>query len=139
MPERTIKRRELPVITKVGKREFLSTGRWNDLAIADYIMGNGTETLEIADLARIAYGHSDQATRTKVRRYLHKIKQLLIDRGVLMVVDYEAPRRRAIAVKIYDGNSSADRQYLEFDLRRMRQRGEISLERYDRAIALLTK
>ena len=79
-----------PTLTTIGKRQVISTGRWNDLVMADYIFKHGSmRTIEIGELARVAYGHNNNDTKAKARRYLHKIFALLIDRGVLMVTETE--------------------------------------------------
>jgi hypothetical protein len=130
--------RKPPTLTTLGKRQVISSGRWNDIVIADYIIANGTRSIEISELAKIAYGHNTNDTKTKVRHYLHKIKTLLIDRGHILVVDYEVRRgRRALAVKLFDGQTEGERQRVNTELARMRHRGEISIERYERALILL--
>jgi hypothetical protein len=133
-----IKTRALPTFETVGNRQVLSSGRWNDIKMADYIMQHGqTRWIEISELAKTAYGHNNNDTKTKARRYLHKVFTLLIDRGVFMVTEYEPRRRRALAVKLQDRSSEADRQHIIDKLDRMRTRREITAERYDRAVLLL--
>ena len=135
---KAIRKRTLPTIVEIGKRSMLSSGRWNDLAIADYIIANGQLCwIEVGKLAKIAWGHNNKETKTKVRRYLSKVKALLIDRGLLLVVETEPPHHRVTAVKIGDLSLQDDRtQAIEW-IERMKARGELSNERYERAKALL--
>src|SRR5262245_49220329 len=112
--------RALPTFERVGNRQVLSSGRWNDIKMADYIMEHGQlRWIEISELAKTAYGHNNKDTKTKARRYLHKIFTLLIDRGVFMVTEYEPQRgRAALAVKLHDRSSDADRQHIADKLER---------------------
>lgn len=130
--------RAQPILQTVGKRQVISTGRWNDLVIADYIMQHGgSRRIEISELAKIAYGHNNKDTKTKVRRYLHKIRAMLIDRGALLVVNYEPPYNRAVAVWLNSG-SPEDHEHLDQTFEKMKLRGELSIERFERAMLLLS-
>jgi len=130
------RQRQQPILTTIGKKQIISSGRWNDIVIADYILANGKRTIEVSELAKIAYGHNSNDTKEKVRRYLHKIFTMLVDRGAFMVREHEPPHGRVIAVRL-DTGSAADRQHIQEHLDRMLHRREWSIERYERAKMLL--
>jgi 16S rRNA C1402 (ribose-2'-O) methylase RsmI len=131
------RKRTPPTITTVNGRSYVSSGRWNDIAIADYILANGrNRAIEVKELAKVGWGHITVDTKNKARRYLHKVKALLIDRGVLVVTEL-GKHNEAITVKVYDPSVPADRQHAFTWIERMRARGELSAERYERAKGLL--
>ncbi len=131
--------RAKPELITVGDRQVSSTGRWNDNLMMDYIEANGKERwIGLGELAKVAWGMNSITTKARARQYLSRVwKALLIERGLILVVEYEGPHNRARAVKIYNHDSEQDRQVLAQKLAAIKHRGEMSLQHYNEAIALL--
>jgi hypothetical protein len=50
-------KRAKPTLVTVGNRQVISTGRWNDEVMGDFVIDHGQHRwLQIGELARIAYG-----------------------------------------------------------------------------------
>jgi hypothetical protein len=130
--------RRKPTLVVVGKKTVIDRRRWNDNAMADYIMACGQDKwLKIADLSRVAYDRNDEPNRKRVARYLHKIRKLLRQRGKLLLYESDPNTRRILAVKLCDPSLSLDRQYARQYLEWMRTRSQMTAEEYEEAIFLL--
>jgi ubiquinone/menaquinone biosynthesis C-methylase UbiE len=129
--------RPKPTLVTVGKRQVISSGRWNDGIMADYVLLHGrAKWLPIRDLARVAYCNGTPRSQERVRACLHKLFRTVLSRGELLVIEYGPPHNSAKALKIFDKNSELERQTLQSKLERMRQRRELSSEQYEHAMLL---
>jgi hypothetical protein len=130
--------RPKPELITVGNRQMVSTGRWNDDVMAQYVIINGRKWLEIGELARVSYGQNTPTSKARVRKCLPKLwDHLLINMGKLMVTEYGPPRNRALRVKMYDHTSELDRRILIDKLEKKRHRGELAEHHIDYALQLM--
>lgn len=131
--------RAKPILVTVGNRQIISSGRWNDKVMADYVLTNGrSKWVSVGALAKVAYGHQDMTTKRKVRRYLHSLFLLLVvERDEFLVIEYEPKRGRAMAVKLFEQGSEMDRQALHLKLEKMRSRSELTAAQYGNALSCL--
>lgn len=131
--------RSKPTLVTVGNKQIISSGRWNDELMAEYVIANGrAKWLTIGNLARTAYGNGSPRSKERVRQCLHKLFKILMTTfGELLVVEYGPPFNRARSVKLFDRKSELDRQTLKNKLEKMRQRRELTAEQYEKAIIVL--
>ncbi len=129
-----------PELVTIGNRQIISSGRWNDNLMADYIAINGrTKWLSIGELAKVAWGQNTPTTKARARKRLSSLfAHLLVNCGQLMVVEYSPPRNRAQAVKLFDPTSEPERQALSSKLMKLLNNKELSSERYERAMVILS-
>jgi hypothetical protein len=128
-----------PELITIGNRQVSSTGMWNDNLMMDYIETNGKDRwISIGELAKVAWGQNTITTKARARSYLTRIwKAFLIERGLLVVIEYEGPHHRANNVKVFNKDSTEDRQVLDRKLDTLKTRGELSTEQYDKALKLI--
>jgi hypothetical protein len=131
--------RAKPTFVTIGNKQIISSGRWNNELMADYVFVHGREKwLGVGDLARTAYGQNTPRSKERVRRCLPQLfKALMATRTELLVVEYGPPHNRARAVKLFDRQSEVDRQNLKIKLERMKKRRELTAEQYERALVVL--
>lgn len=132
--------RAKPELLTIGNRQIISTGRWNNGLIADYLMLHGSSKwLTVGEIAKVAWGQNTISTKKRARRCLsHLWHYLLVERGQLLVIEYSPDgHHQAQALKIYDPQSVSDRQVIEIRLERMSKTKELTEDRYQRACSLL--
>ncbi len=138
MTEETSKaERAKPIVVQIGNRQVISSGRWNDQLVADYVIEHGRDRwITIGELAKFAWTSPTLANKERARRYMGKLwRYLLVNRGVLMVVEGDPTHHnRTQALKIYDPASEQERQILEIRLDRMERLGELTNEMFELAL-----
>ena len=134
-PGKTIVKRTQPELVEVNGKQVISSNRWNDDKIAEYVMLNGHEWLTVGDLAKCAWRHSDKATKDRARRYIHKIYQIILRHGHVLVYDYDG--KRIERVKLLDNNSAVERQAAAYKAEQLRKRLKLSAEQYEQALKLI--
>lgn len=130
-----------PEIVTIGNREITSHGLWNNAVLADWLMLNAQRKwISIGELAKIAWHQNTLTTKKRARRNLSRLwHYLLVERGRLLVVEYETDgHHRAQAVKLYDPQAPHEREIIELRLARMTKNKELTEDRYQRAIGLLS-
>lgn len=133
--------RAKPELVTIGTRQIISSGRWNDELIADYVMLNGKDRwITIGELAKVAWGQNTLSTKARARTYLSRLfKHILLRHGMLIVVESAEPKHhfRAQAIKVYNPESEQERQCLSAKLHKMERSRELTAEWYERALGIL--
>jgi hypothetical protein len=133
--------RTKPTLITVGKRQIISSGRWNNDLMADYVMMHGAcRYIPIGELAKTAYMQAMPRNKERVRKNIfHLFRTILLKYGRLLVVEYGSPHNRAQAVKLFDTSSDLDRKALWPKIERMRKRRELSETQYEMAVEVLQR
>ena len=130
--------RAKPAVITVGGQSVLVGGRWNDRAMADYVLENGVnEWLTIGHLAKVGCGSNTIATKKRVRSRLSPLFMELRSRGHFLAIEYDGGHGAAMSVKIADLTSEQDRQNVSDKLKRMKARKELSEKEYEKSVTLL--
>jgi hypothetical protein len=135
------KERAKPELVQVGNRYIISSGRWNDERIIEYVMTHGQDKwIPIGDLARVAWGQNIPTNRRRVRAYLGRLwKLLMLKEGRLLSVEYAVGNHHpAQAVKIYDPKNNAECATLQAKIDKLLRSKELSEDLHAKAIALLS-
>lgn len=134
----TVAERTKPTLVTIGNKQVISSGRWNDDLMVQYVLENArSKWLTVGDLARTAYGQNTPKSKERVRRCLSRLFHALRDRQEFLAIEYDSPRNRAISVKVADLTSALDVQNVIRKLERMRKRRELTSGQYEQAILLL--
>lgn len=132
--------RSKPELITVGKRKIISTGRWNNEVMADYVLEYGVERwLKIGELASVGCASNTIASKMRVRSRLSSLFKELRARGTFLAIEYNDDHSAASAVKIADLRSETDRQNVLDKLESMKKRKEMTQSQYEQSIALLHK
>lgn len=130
--------RAKPTLVTVGDKQIISSGRWNDELMADYVLDHGREKwIKIGELAKVACGSNTIPNKKRARRRLSSLFRALLDRGMLLSVEYNGDYNSATAVKIADINSEQDRQNVTIRVKRMQARHELASDQYHKVTKLL--
>jgi hypothetical protein len=115
-----------PTVIEIGDRKQISSGRWNDSLVADYVIEKGQHRwIKIGELSRFAYGNGSIRMKHRARQCLAKLfRFLLLERGTIMISDVED--RRIVAVKIYNGTQEEDRQHLRRKIDQLQKRYDLT-------------
>lgn len=133
-----VRERTKPTLVTVGNKQIISSGRWNDELMAEYVLVNGrSKWLTIGELAKVAYGQNMPRTKERVRRCLYKLFSYMLHRNKELLSIECGPRNRAMAVKVFSQHSEQDRQNLVVKLERMRKRRELTSDQYEQALIVL--
>jgi len=98
---------------------------------------------EIGCLARTMFGRNSDVNRKAVRQRMSFAFRWFLDRGIFLVIDYEAHgaghHGEAKALKIYKPSAqlTLELQSAHSQIDRMLRRKEITQERYDKALQIL--
>jgi hypothetical protein len=131
--------RTKPTLVDIGGRKVISTGRWNDQLMAEYVLVHSRDKwLKIGELARVSCGSNTIPNKKRVRKHLSSLFLFLMDRELFLAVDY-GDNGAANAVKIADLQSQDERDCVNEKMRRMQRSKEISVEKFEKATALLAK
>jgi len=127
-----------PALVPIGNRWVISTGRWNDSLMADYLLDhcNG-EWTKVGHLASVGCGANTIPNKRRARSRLSPLFMELRSRGHFLAIRYDGDNGSASEVKIADLVSEEDRQNVMDKLRRMKKRKEMSEEQYEKTVALL--
>lgn len=136
---KAVTERAKPTLITIGKRTFISTGRWNNDLMADYVIAEGDDWIKIGELARVGCASNTIDNKRRVRARLSTMFKLLRERGYFLAVKYDGENGAASEVKIADLKSNDDRDKVMFKLNSMKKRKEMSQDQYDKSVALLHK
>jgi hypothetical protein len=130
--------RTKPEMITIGNRKLMPGGRWNNDAMADYIIENGqSDWIPIGQLARDGCGSNTIPNKRRARSRLSQLFTIFRDRGMWLAIDYGGDHNSAMGVKVANVELAEDRQNVEAKLERMRKRKELTQENYERSLALL--
>lgn len=146
------KERAKPEFVTVGNRQVISSGRWNDELMVEYIKDNGQDRwIKIGELARVAWGQNTIDHKRRVRTYLNRIWKMLLqdkDGPFLLSVEYDAGNwaldesghkkwvkghHPAQAVKLYDPSKADEREALIKKVNKMLASRELTVDLYKKA------
>lgn len=129
--------RPTPTLMQVGNRLVPSDGRYHPDLCAEYIRDRGGRErwIPIGELARVFFCGNTSSNRKLVRRRLFLVFHVLLKQDLLLVVDIDA-RAGAQACKIYNPQSTEERQYLQAKLERMERQRIIRGEQFSKAVTL---
>jgi hypothetical protein len=135
--------RTKPTLVTIGKRQVISSGRFNVDLMADWVSENAQkEFVKVGELAGVL-GANTIPNKKRVRKGLSPLFLALLKRGLWLAIEYQgkrsdiAPANAATAVKIADMGSEQDRQLVKAKLKRMQRSRELSAEQYDGAMKVL--
>lgn len=133
-----VKERSKPTLIALENGQYaVSSGRWSDDAMVDYIVQEARDKyVTLGALAKVAYRRNCLETKRKVRAYLRRVCDLIETRFGLFVV-FNPNTAKGPAIKIMDAQSTPDCQLFLEDWKRRRARNEISEARYERACSIL--
>jgi hypothetical protein len=135
--ERRTERTKPTLLTLDNGRQVISTGRWNDSVMAGFVLANRDRWIKVGELAKVGCGGNTIPNKRRVRSHVNGLFLELLQRGVFMAVE-TGSRNETQAVKVADPTSEADRQNVQIKMERMRKRREITAERYERAMEVLS-
>lgn len=132
-----IAKRSKPTLVELGNRLVPSDGRWHAELAADYIISHGglERWIPTGEMARVFFGSNTPKNKQLVRRRLFQVFRDLLDRGLLLVVEYHHTDG-AQACKLYDARSEQERQQLNERLKKMERLKLMKAEQFERAIQL---
>lgn len=130
--------RSKPVLVKDGKKTFISTHGWSDLAVLTYIQEAPSNTwIDLGDIARIAYGQNNQSGRDRVRRNIPKLFRFaLFGHQIFLVTEVEGKHDKVKAIKVLDQTAENEVARAKVKLERMHKRKELSDEMYYHAMRI---
>jgi hypothetical protein len=129
--------RTKPKLVTIGDRQFISSGRWNDGLMADWVTLHAKDKFQsIGKLAGVL-GANTIPNKRRVRKGLSALFLEFRKRGLWLAVEYADDHNAASAVKVADISRPEDRQLVEAKLKRMERAKELSAEAYDDAMAVL--
>jgi hypothetical protein len=138
-PNLPAKRSKPELITLDNGKQIISSGRWNDDCVAEYILANAQEDwIPIADLARLIGGVNIR-NKKHVRGHMSGLFNKLQDQGWILLVEYNDDNGAASAVKIFDPRSASqlERQIALAKIHKMRKVGITKVDRAERAAMLI--
>lgn len=110
-------------------------GKWNTFRVAELLQGNPIwQTVD--DLARVVYGLNSPSNRGNVRKHIPTQRRYMLNSLELPIVTRYGARGKIMAVKIYNRNNDNDRVLLRMDLDRLRDRNEVTQDRYDNLLRI---
>ena len=131
--------RAKPEVITIGKTEIIPGGRWNNEAMANYVLKNGVDDwVEVGKLAKVGCGGNTMPNKKRVRSRLSQLFQLFVEKyGFFLAIDYGGHHNSASRVKVADLTSKDDFDNVQARLNRMHNRRELTQERHARFIQLL--
>ena len=131
--------RPKPEVMTVGDQEIIPGGRWNNEAMANYVLKNGTEDwVAVGKLAKVGCGANTIPNKKRVRSRLSQLFRLFLEKhGFFLAIDYGGHHNSASSVKVADLTLKSDFENVQARLDRMRARKEVTQERYERFTELL--
>jgi hypothetical protein len=130
-------RKRLGTFVEDSKGRRRLGGRWNLYRVAEFLQGKPTwQTVD--DLAYFVYGTRTPTTRDNVRKHVPAQRRYMLNSLEIPIVTRYGERGRIMAIKIYRNNSGSeeDRALLRMDLDRLRERNEITQQRYDNLLRI---
>lgn len=127
--------KQKPVLVQIGKRQTISSGRWNYNFVAEYIINDkkNSRWIDTGELGKLIFGYKSSITRHKVRHRIPQLKQIMaLHYNRLLVVEYAGSHGGATAVKVYDEKSDSDRQAMHLMIKRMGEQKDKMLDYYQR-------
>lgn len=136
-PDVAVIKRSKPTLIQIGNRMVTSDGRFHPDLAADYLQGQArTRWVPIPELAKIFCGGTTVDDKRRMRKSMFRVFATLLNRGEFLV--YETlSSGRINAVKLLDVKSELERQAARPQLERMKQRRQVTTEKYEMALQVL--
>ena len=134
-----LRKRQTPVLVKDGHKTFISTHRWSDHAVLNFIREDSSgKWIDLGEIAKVAYGHNTASGRDRVRRNLPKLFRFaLFGHQTFLITQTEGPHDKAISIKHLNPASEDEVDRGKEKLARMRRRKELSDDMYYHAMRIL--
>jgi hypothetical protein len=123
-------------VTAGGKRKHLG-GRWNKERIAEVLIEDRQKEFSMDDLARLVYGSTSKKQRDNVRKHIPAQRNHMMARLTPFVTRY-GPRGTIESIKLYEADEPEDVRSLSVEINRLRDRREITHERYEQLRRILS-
>jgi hypothetical protein len=123
------------IVTAGGKRRHLS-GRWSMERVAEELNTVRHKWHLLDDLARLVYGCTSKKHRDNARKHIPAQRNYMLARLTPFVTRY-GPRGTIEAIKAFEPDEPDDVQNLQIELQRLRDRKEITEEKYNHMCELL--
>lgn len=131
------RRRHEPTLIPVGKMLRSSDGRFHPHLCANWLRDNARNQWKtIAELARM-FATNTEDGRRRVRRNMPAVFAVLLDLKEFLVYETTGSYRQITAVKLLDARSDLERDAANPQLERMKQRNEISGDKFERALEVI--
>lgn len=126
-----------PSLIKVGSRYISSDGRFHSDLAADYIMANARQKfVNIGEIARVFTGANTIPGKKRARKNMAAVFYRLLSRGEFLLY-HTGTNGRIDMVKLLDVKSEMERQQALPQLERMKQRRQLSNEKYEKALQVI--
>jgi hypothetical protein len=136
-PNEKLARRRSPSLVTVGNRMVSSDGRFHPDLAANYVTERGhAHWVHVTELAKIFSTNTNDG-RKRVRRNLSAVFTKVLDAGNFLVYETAGKRGQIQAVKLLDPQSEIERAHALPQLERMRQRRELTVAKYQKALAVI--
>lgn len=125
-----IKRHRLPEwrMANQGKRKHLG-GRWSTERVAEELRDHPDREFTMDDLARLVFGSTSKTNRDKVRKHIPLQRNYMMGRFCPIITRYGS-RGVIDTVKLYQFDAPEDIRLMTEELERLRDRKEITEDRY---------
>jgi len=126
-----------PSLVLVGSRYISSDGRWHSDLLANYVSDHGRHKwLPVGELSRVVTGGNTITGKKRVRKNTAALFNEHLKRGDFLLY-HSGPNGRTDAVKLLDITSEAERQQAIPQLERMKQRRQLSSDKYETALKVI--
>jgi len=131
--------RSTPIFVDVDGKTRISTGRWNDKLMVQYVVENDDRWISVGELARVAWGSNNLHNKHRVRANLSRMFKLALEVNKLLAIEYEAlGRHPAKAVKVCDKTKVYERDLVSAKVDKLFKARELSEAMYKLAHEMLT-
>lgn len=140
------KPRAKPTLVKVGNKFVISSGQYHIPTVANYVLPRSLpgkfhpkgRWMSVGEMAALRGAGADPTAKKKARRMLPRLAAYLLDEcSRVLIYDYEGPR--IARIKVYDPDTASDdeRREARDKLEQMKNRADLSADRYEKASALV--
>lgn len=125
------KHREPPDLVNQGRYLRASRIGWSHPTAFRYLLGHPGRFVVIDELARTFYHKVTDDARRKVRKNLPPLlRYTLKHHAIALIIEPVNERGRAGGIKIYDPNSTYEKELGESRAKKMRETGEMKTDEY---------
>jgi len=132
-----VAKRSKPTLEKVGNRFISSDGRFHPDLCGDYLLGKARNNwVGVSELSKVFCGAPTIDGKKRVRKSLFRTFTYLLSRGEFLVYE-TASNGRVNSVKLLNVCSEAERQAAIPQIERMKQRRQLTAEKYEKALKVI--
>ena len=131
--------RKKPTFVNIDGKKRISTGRWNDALMVQYVIENSDRWISDGELARVAWGSNNLHNKRRVRANLSRLFKMVLAMKKLLAIAYEEEGHHpAKAVKVWDGVNEDERTLVCAKVDKLHKAKELSNDMYELALDMLT-